>query len=135
MQSNKRKGFLKSLAMLGLGLGLGLGMSASHAAGEKFVLISHAPDSDSWWNTIKNSVKQAGEDFNVTVDYRNPPNGDLADMARLVEQSAARNYDGVIVSIADFSVLQNRWASWPPRRFRLSPSTPAPWRKASSWAP
>ena len=25
MQSNKRKGFLKSLAMLGLGLGLGLG--------------------------------------------------------------------------------------------------------------
>ena len=106
MQSNKRKGFLKSLAMLGLGLGLGLGMSASHAAGEKFVLISHAPDSDSWWNTIKNSVKQAGEDFNVTVDYRNPPNGDLADMARLVEQSAARNYDGVIVSIADFSVLQ-----------------------------
>lgn len=83
MQSNKRKGFLKHLAVLGLGLGLGLGMSASHAAGEKFVLISHAPDSDSWWNTIKNSVKQAGEDFNVTVDYRNPPNGDLADMARL----------------------------------------------------
>src|SRR5471032_1748708 len=106
MQSNKRKGILKSLAILSLGLGLTLGMSASHAAGEKFVLISHAPDSDSWWNTIKNSVKQAGEDFNVTVDYRNPPNGDLADMARLVEQAAARNYDGVIVSIADFSVLQ-----------------------------
>jgi simple sugar transport system substrate-binding protein len=72
----------------------------------KFVLISHAPDSDSWWNTIKNAIKQAGEDFNVSVDYRNPPNGDLADMARLIEQAAARNYDGVIASIADFDVLK-----------------------------
>ena len=72
----------------------------------KFVLISHAPDSDSWWNTIKNAIKQAGEDFSVAVDYRNPPNGDLADMARLIEQAAARNYEGVIASIADFDVLK-----------------------------
>src|SRR6476646_5660383 len=72
----------------------------------KYVLISHAPDSDSWWNTIKNAIKQAGEDFNVQVDYRNPPNGDIADMARLIEQAAAANYDGVITSIADYNVLQ-----------------------------
>jgi simple sugar transport system substrate-binding protein len=78
----------------------------SQAAGEKFVLVSHAPDSDSWWNVIKNAIKQAGEDFNVTVDYRNPPNGDLADMARLIEQASARNYDGLMADIADFSVLQ-----------------------------
>ena len=78
---------------------------SAHAAG-KYVLISHAPDSDSWWNTIKNAVKQAGEDFDVTVDYRNPPSGDLADMARLVEQAAAANYDGVITSIADYNVLK-----------------------------
>ena len=75
-------------------------------AGGKYVLISHAPDSDSWWNTIKNSVKQAGEDYGVTVDYRNPSNGDLADMARLIEQAAAQNYDGVITTIADFNVLE-----------------------------
>ncbi len=106
MHSNKSKGLLKCLAIASLGLGLGLGAGASHAAGEKFVLVSHAPDSDSWWNTIKNAIKQAGEDFNVSVDYRNPPNGDLADMARLIEQSAARNYDGLIADIADFSVLQ-----------------------------
>lgn len=77
----------------------------AHAAG-RYVLISHAPDSDSWWNTIKNAVKQAGEDYGVTVDYRNPPNGDLADMARLIEQAAAQGYDGVITTIADFNVLQ-----------------------------
>src|SRR5215470_304592 len=79
---------------------------AAYAADGKYVLISHAPDSDSWWNTIKNAIKQAGEDFNVEVDYRNPPSGDLADMARLVEQAAAGKYDGVIVAIADCNVLQ-----------------------------
>ena len=81
-------------------------VAGSAQAGGKYVLISHAPDSDSWWNTIKNSVKQAGEDYGVTVDYRNPPNGDLADMARLVEQAAAQGYDGVITTIADYNVLQ-----------------------------
>ena len=72
----------------------------------RFVLVSHAPDSDSWWNTIKNAIKQAGEDFGVTVDYRNPPSGDLADMARIIEQAAARNYAGVVTSIADIDVLK-----------------------------
>lgn len=74
-------------------------------ANERYVLISHAPDSDAFWNTIKNAVTQAGEDFGVQVDYRNPPNGDLADMARLLEQAAARNYDGVAFDIADPDVL------------------------------
>ena len=80
---------------------------SARGADAHFVLISHAPDSDSWWNTIKNAIKQADEDFNVETDYRNPPNGDLADMARLIEQAAARNYDGVIVTIADFDVLKS----------------------------
>ena len=46
---------LKTLALAAL-----LAAGSAHAAG-KYVLISHAPDSDSWWNTIKNSVKQAGD--------------------------------------------------------------------------
>mgnify|MGYP003114615923 CR=1 FL=1 len=52
------------------------------AEDEKFVLISHAPDSDSWWNTIKNAIKVAGDQMEVTVDY------------------------GIIVTIADFNVLK-----------------------------
>ncbi len=76
------------------------------AAGEKFVLISHAPDSDSWWNTIKNAIKVAGDQMDVKVDYRNPPTGDLADMARIVEQASAANPHGIIVTIADFDVLK-----------------------------
>ncbi|WP_442957782.1 sugar ABC transporter substrate-binding protein [Polaromonas sp.] len=96
-----RQAFLKTLLVSAMVV-----TSSFAAAQTKFALISHAPDSDSWWNTIKNSVKQAGEDYGVRVDYRNPPNGDLADMARLIEQAAAQGYDGVIVTIADFNVLQ-----------------------------
>lgn len=75
------------------------------AEGERFVLVSHAPDSDSWWNTIKNAIALAGEQMGVTVEYRNPPTGDLADMARIIEQAAASNPNGIISTIADFDVL------------------------------
>ncbi len=86
-------------------IAVGLIASPAVAEGERYVLISHAPDSDSWWNTIKNAIKLAGEQMNVRVEYRNPPTGDLADMARIVEQASATNPDGIIVSIADFDVL------------------------------
>src|ERR1700744_3543597 len=107
MRLCKGKATLRIL-VTALTLATGFGAaSAARAADAHFVLISHAPDSDSWWNTIKNAIKPADEDFKLETDYRNPPNGDIADMARLVEQAAARNYDGVIVSIADFDVLKS----------------------------
>jgi len=86
--------------------GTTVGSTSAMADGEKFVLVSHAPDSDSWWNTIKNAIEVAGGQMGVTVDYRNPTTGDLADMARIVEQAAASNPDGIIVTIADYDVLK-----------------------------
>lgn len=86
--------------------GLALSPTLAEAKGEKFVLISHAPDSDSWWNTIKNAIKVAGQQMDVTVDYRNPTTGDLADMARIVDQATASNPNGIIVTIADYDVLK-----------------------------
>src|SRR5258708_30284391 len=108
MRLCNRGGALRALAAAAALCGAAaLSSQAAHAAPDAhFVLISHAPDSDSWWNTIKNAIKQADEDFGVQTDYRNPPNGDLADMARLVEQAAARDYDRVVISIADFDVLK-----------------------------
>ncbi len=91
-------------ALMALGIWSAVATPAM-AQGERFVLISHAPDSDSWWNTIKNAIKIAGEQMKVTVEYRNPPGGDLADMGRIVQQAAASNPDGIIVTIADFDVL------------------------------
>lgn len=82
------------------------GLAAPAAAeGERFVLVSHAPDSDSWWNTIKNAIQVAGDQMGVTVEYRNPPTGDLADMARIVEQATASSPNGIIATIADYDVL------------------------------
>lgn len=100
---NMKNLFTKTAVAALVGLGA---LSGAQAAGEKFVLISHAPDSDSWWNTVKNAVKVAADQMDVTVDYRNPPTGDLADMARIVEQASASNPDGIIVTIADFNVLE-----------------------------
>ena len=105
MTSLFRKAFPIALgALTALGI-LSAVATPAVAEGERFVLISHAPDSDSWWNTIKNAIKIAGEQMNVKVEYRNPPTGDLADMARIVQQAAASNPDGIIVTIADFDVL------------------------------
>ena len=41
----------------------------------------------------------------VEVEYRNPPTGDLADMARIIEQSAASGPNGIITTLADPDVL------------------------------
>ena len=87
-----------------LSLGLCTGVYAEPVA--HFDFITHAPDSDAWWNTVKNGIKQADDDFNVLTDYRNPPNGDIADMVQLINQAATRNYDGVVTTIADFDLLK-----------------------------
>src|SRR5210317_1151756 len=79
--------------------------TSASAEGERYVLVSHAPDSDSWWNTIKNGIALAGKQMGVEVEYRNPPTGDLADMARIIEQAAASNPNGIITTLADYDVL------------------------------
>lgn len=80
--------------------------TSASADGERYVLVSHAPDSDTWWNTVKNGLALAAKQMDVTVEYRNPPTGDIADMARIIEQAAASNPDGIITTLADFDVLK-----------------------------
>ena len=80
-------------------------VGTASAEGERYVLVSHAPDSDSWWNTIKNGIALAGKQMGVEVEYRNPPTGDLADMARIIEQATASAPNGIITTLADFDVL------------------------------
>src|SRR5690606_5738814 len=104
---NKREDQMKkTILTLAASLAIFAGVAAPAAAdGERFVLVSHAPDSDSWWNTIKNAINVAGQQMGVTVEYRNPPTGDLADMARIIEQATASSPNGIISTIADFDVL------------------------------
>ncbi|MEM7720992.1 MAG: sugar ABC transporter substrate-binding protein [Pseudomonadota bacterium] len=97
--------FFKTVAVSAVAAAALVAGAAAHAEGERYVLVSHAPDSDSWWNTIKNGLALAGEQMGVEVEYRNPPTGDLADMARIIEQAAASGPDGIITTLADPDVL------------------------------
>jgi simple sugar transport system substrate-binding protein len=97
--------FFKSMAATAVAAAALAGATAAQAEGERYVLVSHAPDSDSWWNTIKNGLALAGDQMDVEVEYRNPPTGDLADMARIIEQATASGPDGIITTLADYDVL------------------------------
>lgn len=76
------------------------------AGGERFVLISHASDSDTWWNTVVQAIQHAGNDYGVTVDYLHPSDGSMEGMARLIDKAIADKYDGVISSIGNAEVQQ-----------------------------
>src|SRR5688500_6628181 len=107
----EERGMLRTLlcgAVMGAAMVLGLAAApqAAQAANERFVLISHAPDSDSWWNTIKTAIREAGQQVGATVEYQNPSTGDLADMARILQQATASKPAGIIITIADFDVLK-----------------------------
>ena len=95
---------VKSL-LLATTLGITVFAVPAYAEGEQFVLIQHSPDSESWWNTVKNAATLAAEEVGVTVEFRNLPTGDLADMARIIEQTTAESPDGIIVTITDFDAL------------------------------
>lgn len=79
----------------------------SFAADERFILVSHASDSDTWWRTVMYAIKQAGEDFNVTVDYRHPADGDMSKMSKLIDRAAAEKYDGIISTIGNPEVQRS----------------------------
>src|SRR6185436_10378410 len=49
------KGLLRLLALVCV-VGLATAGVTVARAETRFVLVSHAPDSDSWWNTIKNAI-------------------------------------------------------------------------------
>ena len=99
------KSVIASVAIAASVVAAPLGAVATAQESLSYVLVSHAPDSDSWWNTIKNGIALAGEQMGVNVEYRNPPTGDIADMARIIEQAAASGPNGIITTLADYDVL------------------------------
>jgi simple sugar transport system substrate-binding protein len=92
----------------GLGLTLPLACSTNgwaQARVPRIAFVSHAPDTDTWWNTIRNALTHASQDFGVAVDYLNPADGSIAKMAQLLEGVSPTNYSAVVSTIADFSAL------------------------------
>lgn len=78
---------------------------SAHADGEKYVLIEHSPDSETFWNTVKNGASLAAKEVGAEVTFRNPPTGDLADMVRIIQQTTAEAPSGIIVTIPDVDLV------------------------------
>ncbi|MGX5849313.1 sugar ABC transporter substrate-binding protein [Mesorhizobium sp. PL10] len=78
---------------------------SAHADGEKYVLIEHSPDSETFWNTVKNGASLAAKEVGAEVTFRNPPTGDLADMVRIIQQTTAEAPSGIIVTIPDADLV------------------------------
>ena len=89
-----------ALAALG-----GSARGAMDAAERCYAFVSHAPDTDAWWTTIRNSLAHASEDCGVQVDYLNPKTGSIDDMARILRSISPQKYSAVISTIADFQRL------------------------------
>lgn len=84
-----------------------LGLVHAAEAQEKLRIefVTHANDADSWWTTIKSGIREAARQMDVEVKWSNPPNGDLSEMARLIDQAVASKPDGLITAIPDINVL------------------------------
>lgn len=106
-KNRMNRGFLWAGVAALLTLGLAGEAAPVLADGQTVLMVGHSPDTDPWWTPVKNGMKQAGEDWGVQTEFRNPPNGDLADMTRILETGAARNYYGVATTIPDFDVIKS----------------------------
>jgi simple sugar transport system substrate-binding protein len=74
-------------------------------AKERLVFVGHWPVSDPYFNVVRNSAELAAKELGVSIEFRNPPNGDLAQMAELIDQAAASKPDGIIATVPDVSIV------------------------------
>lgn len=74
--------------------------TAASAAQPTFVMVSHSPESDSYWTSVVKGLQQAGKDLGVTVQYRGTDNNlnDPNQQRRNLEAAIAGNPDGLIVT-------------------------------------
>lgn len=79
---------------------LWLGCAGAAADPLKFIMVTHSPESDTYWVSVSKGLSQAGKDLGVNVQYRgtdknlNDPN----QQRRNLEAAIAAKPDGLIVS-------------------------------------
>src|ERR1700733_12195367 len=92
-------------AMLVLGVAMTTGCGARHSDKEVFYLIS-ANTALPYWQTAAAGFKQAAAQYKVTAKVVGPEGYDTqAELAEL-EKAAAAKPSGILISVADVSVLQ-----------------------------
>lgn len=80
-------------------------MAALPALAERYVVITHSEGTDPFWPVVEKGAKDAGAAIGVDIDYQFDPTGDMAGMARLIEEAAATQPDGIITSLPDAAAL------------------------------
>jgi len=99
---------MKSFRLLAVVFAILLGWGIGNiVAAERIVVVTHGSNTDGFWNVVKNGVTAASKDMKIKVEYRNPPTGDLTEMARLIDSAVASKPDGLIVSIPDPDALED----------------------------
>lgn len=64
-----------------------------------YAVITHSSPGDAFWDRVKSGAEQAGEDYDVTVNYTNDP--DPARQSQLIDGAVADGVDGIVVSMAN----------------------------------
>ncbi len=84
-----------------------LGLSASAAAAQQIVVVSHGQANDPFWSVVKNGVDLAAKHTGADVSYRAPETFDMVAMAQLIDAAVNQEPDGLVVSIPDADALSD----------------------------
>jgi simple sugar transport system substrate-binding protein len=76
------------------------GFAGAAAAEPTFIMVTHSPESDTYWVSVSKGLQQAGKDLGVNVQYRGTENNlnDPNQQRRNLEAAIAAKPDGIIVS-------------------------------------
>ena len=92
----------KSVLMIST-LFLVLGLSTNAFAKIKFIVVTHGQDASAFWSVAKKGVTDAAAQYDNVADvqYRNPKEFDMVEMAQIIDNACAAKPDGLVVSIPD----------------------------------
>jgi simple sugar transport system substrate-binding protein len=94
---------LTSLLVVGLVL---LQVSAVAAADKmKFYVVAHGGPADPFWGVVMKGAQDAGEEFDVDVNYLGPEKFSIQKLVDMVETAVADKPDGLVVTITDAKAL------------------------------
>ena len=99
---------LLASALLTVGV---LAGGTAFAQDERIVFVGHWPESDAFFNVIRNSAQLAADQLGARVEFLNPSGGDLSEMARLIDQAAASQPDGIIATGPDAGIVSDPLAN------------------------
>ena len=80
-------------------------MLAGTAFAERFVMVTHTQGTDPFWPVVQKGGEDAARAVGARFDYLYAPSGDMADMAKLIADSAATQPDGMVISLPDADAL------------------------------